>query len=108
VLLGLGPDGHTASLFPGSRALAERERDVVSNWVEKFQSHRITFTYPALDAARAVLFLVEGADKAPALRAVLEDGPFDHVPPAKLVAPASGAPLWFLDRAAAAGLKQRA
>lgn len=106
VLLGLGPDGHTASLFPDSRALDERARNVAWNWVEKFKSHRITLTLPAIDAARAVLFLVAGADKAPAVRAVLEDGPFDYVPPAKLVEPANGTLTWLLDSAAAAGLKQ--
>jgi 6-phosphogluconolactonase len=72
-LLGLGEDGHTASLFPGSAALEERERRVAANWVEKLESWRITLTYPVLNAARKALFLVQGAKKAGILRAVLED-----------------------------------
>lgn len=81
ILLGMGPDGHTASLFPGSKGLQEQSRLVIANWVEKFQTDRITFTLPLLDAARCVLFLVSGTDKAPALRAVLEaDGPGQQFP----------------------------
>jgi 6-phosphogluconolactonase len=105
ILLGLGPDGHTASLFPETAALEEKSRLVVANWVEKFKTDRITFTLPLLNAARSVAFLVSGTDKAPALHAVLEDAaaPATHYP-AKLVHPGHGKLTWFLDKAAASGL----
>jgi 6-phosphogluconolactonase len=102
IMLGMGPDGHTASLFPGSAALKETERLVVANWVEKFKSYRITFTYPVLNHAACVMFIVTGAEKAPAVKQVLTgsgDGP-----PAKLVRPPDGDLIWLLDRAAAAEL----
>ena len=100
VLLGMGPDGHTASLFPGSPALEERDRLVVASWVEKLQTHRITLTLPILNGAACVLFLVHGADKAPALKAALQaDGP--DVPPAGRVRPADGELIWLVDGAAA-------
>src|SRR5215467_13735396 len=76
VLLGMGPDGHTASLFPGTKALQEKHRLVVSNWVEKLRTHRITMTAPVLNQAALVMFMVHGADKAPSLKAVLE-GPYE-------------------------------
>jgi 6-phosphogluconolactonase len=104
VYLGLGPDGHTASLFPGTRALHEQERLAVANWVGKLYSRRITLTAPALNAAACVVFLVAGEDKALPLKAVLE-GP--HEPeqlPAQLISPAGGRLLWLVDRAAAARL----
>ena len=68
----MGPDGHTASLFPGSAALAESSRWVCPNYVEKLQMHRLTLTYPVLNAASEIVFLVSGAGKAEMLRQVLE------------------------------------
>jgi len=65
-LLGLGDDGHTASLFPGTEALSETERRVMANYVPKFDSWRLTFTFPLIFAARAVCFLI-GANKNPRL-----------------------------------------
>jgi 6-phosphogluconolactonase len=104
ILLGLGPDGHTASLFPGTPALQEKSRLVVANWVEKLKTSRLTLTLPVLNAARCVVFLVSGTDKAPALRAVLEgDAPGEQYP-AKLVKPSSGDLIWMVDRAAASEL----
>jgi 6-phosphogluconolactonase len=104
ILLGLGPDGHTASLFPGTSALQEKSRLVVANWVEKLKTSRLTLTLPVLNAARCVVFLVSGTDKAPALRAVLEgDAPGEQYP-AKLVKPSSGDLIWMVDRAAASEL----
>ncbi len=104
VLLGLGPDGHTASLFPRSPALSERARWAVANWVEKFRTHRITLTFPVLNAASEVLFLVTGEDKAWALKEVLRgSAPVTEVP-ARGVAPGSGRVTFLVDRAAAAGL----
>src|SRR5260370_8770098 len=76
VLLGMGPEGHTASLFPGTKALREERRLVVSNWVGKLYTDRITLTPPALNNAARVIFMVHGEEKAPALKAVLE-GPYE-------------------------------
>jgi 6-phosphogluconolactonase len=104
ILLGMGPDGHTASLFPGTEALNEKSKLVVANWVEKLKTHRITLTLPVLNAARGVAFLVSGTDKATVLKSVLEgDAPGEQYP-AKLVRPAQGKLMWLLDRAAASGL----
>jgi 6-phosphogluconolactonase len=104
ILLGMGPDGHTASLFPDSKALEEKERWVVANWVEKFKSARITFTFPVLNAARAILLLVAGADKAETLRDVLVTSRNELRFPVQRVQPADGVKSWLLDRAAAARL----
>jgi 6-phosphogluconolactonase len=104
ILLGMGPDGHTASLFPNTGALEEKSRLVVANWVEKLKTHRLTFTLPVLNAARCVAFLVSGMDKAPALHSVLEgDAPGSQYP-SKLVRPGNGKLIWFLDKAAASEL----
>ncbi len=102
ILLGMGPDGHTASLFPGSPALEERTQWVAANWVEKFKTHRITFTFPVLDACRAALLLIAGADKAPMIRQVLGDPRGTY--PIERVQPRDGVKVWMLDRAAAAEL----
>jgi 6-phosphogluconolactonase len=103
-LLGLGPDGHTASLFPETAGLQEKSRLVIANWVEKFKTHRITFTLPVVNGARCVAFLVSGTDKAAALRAVLESDAPGREYPAKLVKPVEGKLIWFVDRAAASSL----
>ena len=104
VLLGLGPDGHTASLFPYSAALAERSRWVVANWVEKLRMKRITLTFPVLNAASEVIFLVAGEDKAWALKEVLRgNAPVTEIP-ARGIVPTSGRVTFLVDRAAAAEL----
>jgi 6-phosphogluconolactonase len=98
ILLGLGKDGHTASLFPGGAAVHERERLVVAPWVEAQRAYRITLTPPVLNHARRALFLVSGEEKAGALHAVIEG---EHQPdryPAQVV---EGNCLWMVDRAAA-------
>jgi 6-phosphogluconolactonase len=100
----MGPDGHTASLFPGTAALQEKSRLVVANWVEKMKTHRITLTLPVLNTARCVTFLVSGTDKAPALKAVLEENVPPEQYPAKLVKPSEGKLIWLIDRAAASQL----
>lgn len=105
--LGLGTEGHTASLFPGSPALHERERLVAAPYVEKLSANRITLTPPAINAAREVQFLVAGEEKAAIVREIL------HIPrnpdelPAQCVAPTAGRLVWLLDRAAAARLDTR-
>lgn len=104
ILLGMGPDGHTASLFPGTAALQEKSRLVVANWVEKMKTHRISLTLPVLNEARCVTFLVSGTDKAPALKAVLEENVPSEQYPAKLVKPSDGKLIWLIDRAAASQL----
>jgi 6-phosphogluconolactonase len=105
ILLGMGPDGHTASLFPGTTALQEKSHLVVANWVEKMKTHRITLTLPVLNAARCVTFLVSGTDKASVLRAVLEEDVPAEQYPSKLVRPATGKLIWLMDRAAASQLR---
>jgi 6-phosphogluconolactonase len=103
ILLGMGPDGHTASLFPDSMALDEQSRLVVANWVAKFNTHRITFTFPVLNHAAEVMFLACGADKADMLHQVLE-GKNTPPLPSQGVRPSDGKLLWMLDEAAAAKL----
>ncbi|MBI5777605.1 MAG: 6-phosphogluconolactonase [Nitrospirae bacterium] len=111
ILLGLGDDGHTASLFPGTPALSEQKRLVVPNPAPQGAKQRLTFTVPLINQAQTVVFLVSGKSKAPALKAVLEDRTADNAKfPAKLIQPEKGRLIWFLDHAAAAELtveKQR-
>jgi 6-phosphogluconolactonase len=101
VLLGLGADGHTASLFPGSDALREPTRLVVETWVPTLGAHRITMTLPLLNAARQVAFLVAGAEKAGAVCDALAPSDAAHPVPARLVRPDHGHLLWLLDDEAA-------
>jgi 6-phosphogluconolactonase len=101
ILLGLGPDGHTASLFPGSTGLSEHHRLVIANWVEQFKTYRISFTYPVLNHAACDLFLVEGSEKSKVVGEILNG---DRQYPANHVNPSGGRLLWLLDRAAAAEL----
>jgi|SRR3984957_2863688 6-phosphogluconolactonase len=104
ILLGMGPDGHTASLFPGTAALTETSRLVVANWVEKLKTHRLTLTLPVINAARSVAFLVSGVDKAAPLHAVLETDASGEQYPSKLIHPTDGKLVWLIDRAAASQL----
>lgn len=102
ILLGLGSDGHTASLFPGSSALNETARLAVATYAEPVHAHRLTLTLPVLDAAARVMFIVAGEEKAEALRSVLTGGSSPRWP-ASLVRPKRG-PLWLVDRSAGAWL----
>lgn len=104
VLLGLGNDGHTASLFPGSAALQETERLAISveAHYQDRPAHRVTLTLPAINTARQVTFLVNGSAKAGIVQAVLE-GPAGRLP-AQQIRPTAGALTWLLDAAAAAQL----
>jgi 6-phosphogluconolactonase len=104
ILLGMGPDGHTASLFPGTSALQERQRWVVENHVEG-KGSRLTLTFPVLNAAERVIFIVAGADKAARLRDILEH-PMAEDLPAQRVRPCAGAE-WLIDEAAAGLLPER-
>jgi 6-phosphogluconolactonase len=104
VLLGLGKDGHTASLFPGTFALSESRAWAVANWIEDFRTYRITLTVPAINSAANVDFLVTGADKAQALAAVLEGPSHPEHLPAQLIKPESGSVTWLVDRQAASKL----
>jgi 6-phosphogluconolactonase len=96
ILLGMGADGHTASLFPGTPALEERERAVVAVHLDRPDTWRVTLTLPTINAARHALFLVAGAEKGPALARVLAGEPL----PAGRVQPPCGRPVWLVDRAA--------
>ncbi len=103
-LLGLGADGHTASLFPGTRALREERRLAVANWVGKLDTTRITLTAPVFNHAACVLFLVSGQDKAIPLKSVLQGAHEPEQLPAQLIHPDRGRLLWLADRAAASRL----
>lgn len=107
ILLGMGPDGHTASLFPQTKALHEKTRLVVANWVEKFKTNRITLTLPVLNQAAAVMFVVSGQDKVEALKEVLEGSQAPELFPSKLVRPANGDLIWLVDQAAASALAKK-
>ncbi len=100
IFLGMGDDGHTASLFPFTDALKETTRWVADNYVEKFQSYRITLTVPVINHAANVVFLISGRSKAQVLKEVLE-GPADSYRlPSQLIQPVHGNLLFFLDEEA--------
>jgi 6-phosphogluconolactonase len=101
VLLGLGEDGHTASLFPHSPALKETKRLVVAPWVEKLNTYRITMTLPVLNNGKSVVFLVTGESKAEILRTVMNTDRNPELYPAQAISPTSGAVSWLVDEAAA-------
>ena len=104
ILLGLGSDGHTASIFPGSQVIKEKRRLVVASWVQQLKSSRITLTPPVLNKAEAVVFLVSGLEKAPALHSVLEgDYQPEHLP-AQLIRSNKSNVLWLVDHEAASML----
>ncbi|HET6670676.1 MAG TPA: 6-phosphogluconolactonase [Pyrinomonadaceae bacterium] len=104
ILLGMGEDGHTASLFPGSKALSENEAWVAANWVELLDELRITLTAPAINSAVQILFLVTGANKTAALAAVLSGPLQPDLLPAQLIKPSQGELVWMVDAAAASRL----
>lgn len=102
ILFGLGSDGHTLSLFPGSPALSERSRLVVEDYVEKLGAWRLTMTLPLVNNARAGAFLVAGADKAGILEEMMEGRAGRY--PAQMIKPYSGNLIWLVDREAASGV----
>lgn len=103
ILLGMGPDGHTASLFPDSKALDENSRLVVANWVAKFNTYRITLTFPVINHAAEAMFMACGADKADMVHQILE-GRATPPLPSQRVQPTDGKLLWMLDELAAGKL----
>jgi 6-phosphogluconolactonase len=107
VLLGMGPDGHTASLFPHTAAIHNNESVAVANFIEKFNAHRITLTAATINNARNVTFVVAGADKAEALKNVLEGSYRPEVYPSQLIRPRNGTLLWMVDESAAALLAEQ-
>ena len=106
ILLGLGTDGHTASLFPETEALRETVRPVIANWVPKLNTRRLTLTFPVLNHALEIVFLVAGAEKAKVLEETLRPSPDAPAHPARLVRPTHGRLLWLVDEAAAGELKR--
>jgi 6-phosphogluconolactonase len=104
VLLGLGNDGHTASLFPGTTAILEDRRCVAANWVGKLGEWRLTLTLPVLNAARRAVFLVTGEEKRDVVSAVAERKGGSSALPASRVQLERGSLIWILDEAAAAEL----
>lgn len=106
IFLGMGPDGHTASLFPGTTALDVTDKSVAANYVEKFQTYRVTLTAPTINNARNVTFIVAGGDKAAPLHEVLEGAYQPELYPSQLIHPHHGSLLWMVDEAAAAQLTQ--
>jgi 6-phosphogluconolactonase len=96
ILLGMGDDGHTASLFPGTAALGEKTRKVVANFVPKFNTWRVTFTFPLIEQARHVCFLVSANKNVALLEEVLGG---DRQFPAAQIEPANGALTWILGEA---------
>jgi 6-phosphogluconolactonase len=104
ILLGMGDDGHTASLFPRTTALYERNALAVANRVSQLETVRLTLTYPVLNAGREVLFLIGGAGKAATLAAVLEGPERQEELPAQGIKPTAGRLTWLVDADAAAKL----
>jgi 6-phosphogluconolactonase len=101
ILLGLGEEGHTASLFPHSPALHEKQKLVAAPWVEKLNTYRITMTLPVLNHGKSVVFLVTGASKAEILKTLIETKPNPDLYPAQAISPTNGAVSWLVDKAAA-------
>jgi 6-phosphogluconolactonase len=104
ILLGMGPDGHTASLFPDHPALSETERPVLAVKGGDPDVSRLTLTYPLINQARKLVFLVSGRSKAGAVKAVLQEK--DPRLPAQRVRPAPGGLVWLLDKEAASLLNE--
>lgn len=106
MLLGMGPDAHTASLFPGTTVLEDETHLVEAPWVEKFQTHRLTLTPRVFNAAQKIVFVASGSDKAQAAEMVLEGPYLPRQYPAQLIHPVKGELIWFLDQDAARQLKK--
>ncbi len=106
ILLGMGANAHTASLFPHTPVLSEKTRWVAATWVPELNTNRLTLTVPVINNAANILFLVTGADKAATLRAVLRGMREPERLPVQLIQPHDGKLLWMVDEAAASGLRK--
>ncbi len=106
VLLGIGEDGHTASLFPGTSALDEHEKTVAALYVPRLNTWRVTLTFPVLNKARNIVFLADGEQKAPVLKKLLEAPAPTPDLPATMIRPHSGELFWMLDSAAASFMRK--
>lgn len=100
--LGMGPDGHTASLFPNTKGLAVTDKLVIDNYVERMTSHRLSFTFPFINAAANVMFMTTGAEKSHVLAEALQSDTITY--PVQNVSPKNGKSTWFVDDAAAKDL----
>ncbi len=107
ILLGLGADAHTASLFPNTAALHEQQTPATANWVEKLAEHRLTITFPVINSAATVMVLASGIEKAKAVANVLEGEFRPDEFPAQLIDPTIGDLYWLLDESAANLLERR-
>jgi 6-phosphogluconolactonase len=105
ILLGLGDNSHTASLFPHTKVLHERSALVKAEYIDEVKMNRITFTAPLINAAHAIAFLVYGSGKAEAVKHIIKDPLNIEEYPAQLIRPVQGEVTWFLDEAAAANIK---
>jgi 6-phosphogluconolactonase len=101
--LGMGPDGHCASLFPGTKALSEEKRMVVANHVDKLNTDRITFTFRMINSSHNVMFMLEGAEKSAVLAEALQSTTQAY--PVQKIKPENGRLDWFIDQSAAKDLK---
>lgn len=106
ILLGIGADGHTASLFPNTEALKIENKIAVSNYIEKFNSERLTFTFPTINSALSVLVLAFGKEKSNVLKNILEGEDNHNRFPAQLVKPNNGSCSWIIDEGAASLLSK--
>lgn len=104
ILLGMGPDGHTASLFPHTKALNQKNAQAVENWVPQLDTWRFTLTFPAINNAKNIIFLVTGEEKSDTLKIVLENEPICDLFPSQCVKPENGKLTWLVDSAGAASL----
>ena len=106
IFLGMGPDGHTASLFPETSALQERSKPVTANYVAKLNTNRLTLTAPSINRAANIIFLITGDSKADALKEVLEGEYQPQIYPSQLIQPGEGKLTFLVDQAAAANLRR--
>ncbi|WP_162053151.1 6-phosphogluconolactonase [Pontibacter pamirensis] len=107
ILLGMGDDGHTASLFPGTEVLQETSRLVQAYYLKPQSMHRITLTAPLINQAKTICFLTFGSKKAPALQQVLEGERNPEKYPSQLIQPKQGELIWFVDESAASLLTKK-